>query len=456
MDIKTYSDAQKYLESLIPNAYNKRYKSLRLERIEHLLDLINHPHRSFKSIHVGGTSGKGSTAYLISRILNEAGYHTGLHISPHLQTINERMQINNQVISDEEFITLVNWIKPYAQKVGESNPFGAPSYFEVLVALSFEFFKRKKVDIAVIEVGLGGILDATNVINPLVAVITNVDLDHTEILGNTIEKIAADKSGIIKKNINVVTAVKQPTVFEIIKNRCQEKKAILTFVGDTNLHTPHWDNISYKIQTSTIHGSIFTIKTPEKQYSDLHLSLLGRHQVVNAACAVAAVELLSQYGFIIKKQDIKHALSKAFFAGRMEIVKKSPMIILDGAHNPAKMNALVETMKELFHQKIIVVVGFKQKKDIDGMISTLLPIAHCFIITTFSTMTDIGKNLSIDPLEIAKVVKKHNASVSCAQVPNAATALQYILKQSTSNDIILVTGSLYLVGEIRSMLKNES
>lgn len=456
MDIKTYSDAQKYLESLIPNAQNKRNANMRLERIEHLLKLIGNPHHTFKSVHVGGTSGKGSTAYLISSILTQAGYKTGLHISPHLEKINERMQINNIPINDTEFITLTQWIQPYVYEVEETNPYGAPSYFEVLVAISFEYFKRKKVDIAIIEVGLGGTLDATNVINPLVAVITNVDLDHTEILGNTIEKIAADKAGIIKNNIDVVTAVKQPTIFEIIKNRCQEKKATVTSVGDADLRPLHWDTIYYKIQSSTIRGSIFTIKTPEKQYSDLHLSLLGRHQVVNAACAVAAVELLSQYGFIIKEQDIRHALSQAFFAGRMEIVKKSRMIILDGAHNPAKMNALVETMKELFHQKIIVVVGFKQKKDIEGMISALLTITSRFIITSFSTMTDTGKNLSKDPLEIAHIVKKYNSSLPCIKIPHAPVALEYIIKQSAPDDIILITGSLYLVGEIRSILKNKS
>ncbi|HLD27107.1 MAG TPA: folylpolyglutamate synthase/dihydrofolate synthase family protein [Patescibacteria group bacterium] len=447
MSIHTYSDAQKYLESLIPNAQNKRYTNMRLERIEHILRLINNPHHSFQSIHVGGTSGKGSTAYLISRLLTTAGYKIGLHISPHLQTVNERMQINNQPISNQEFTDLVNWIKPYVDKVEENNLYGTPSYFEVLVALSFEYFKRKKVDLAVIEVGLGGTLDATNVINPLIAIITNVSLDHIEILGDTIEKIAEDKSGIIKNNSLVITGATQKTVIDSIKKKCFEKNASLVIV-DTDAR--------YQIKKSTINGSLFDLQTNNCQYHDLKLSLLGRHQVKNAICAILAVESLEKYQFTIDEKHIRRAFSTAFFAGRMEIVRHNPTIILDGAHNPAKMNALAEAMHELFHQKVIVVIGFKQKKDSDGMISALLPIVHRFIITTFSTMTDTGKNLSTHPLKIAKIVEKHAPSLPYIHMPTATAAIEYILKQSDPNDIILITGSLYLVGEIRSILKNKS
>lgn len=447
MTIKTYSEAQTYLESLIPNVQNKRNTNMRLERIEHLLQLIGNPHHTYKTIHVGGTSGKGSTAYLISHILTTAGYKTGLHISPHLEKINERMQINNSSINNVEFILLTQWIQPYVKEVEKNNLFGAPSYFEVLVAMSFEYFKRKKVDIAVIEVGLGGTLDGTNVINPLIAVITNVSLDHTEILGDTVEKIAKDKSGIIKENTTVITGATQETVIKIIQKKCHEKNTHLLIIDR---------EVNYQIKQSTINGSLFDAYTNKHHYNDIKLSLLGRHQVKNAICAILAIEALKKHHFIVEEKHIRMTFEHAFFAGRMEIVNHNPTIILDGAHNPAKMNALVETMKEVFHKKIIVVVGFKQKKDIDGMISALLPITNHFIITTFSTMTDTGKNLSKNPSEIAKIVKKFSPSLPCTQIPTPAVALEYIFKQSTPDDIILITGSLYLVGEIRSILINKS
>lgn len=443
MKIATYSDAQAYLESLIPNVQNKRFTNMRLERIEHLLQLIGNPHYTFKSVHVGGTSGKGSTAYLISRILTEAGYKTGLHISPHLERINERMQINNHPINDKQLINLVNWIKPYIYIVGKKNPFGPPSYFEVLVALSFEYFRRKKVDIAIIEVGLGGTLDGTNVIQPLISIITNIDLDHTEILGDTIEKIAADKSGIIKKNIDVVTVAKQKTVVEIIQKKCLEENASLLIIGKS---------IHYQIKKSTIEGSLFDLETNNRHYRNLQLSLLGRHQVENAACAITACECLEQRGFTINETSIRTVLSTAQFAGRIEIVQQKPLIILDGAHNPAKMHAFVQTMKEIFHQKITIVVGFKHKKDIDTMITELLLIANRFIITTFSTMTDLGNNWSTPSSEIYTIIKKYNKFIPCDNIPTVQKTIEYIRNSALPNEIVLITGSLYLVGEARVFL----
>lgn len=441
--IATYADAQKYLESLIPNTFNRRYTNLRLERIEHLLTEIGNPHHSFKSIHVGGTSGKGSTAYLISKILAEAGYHTGLHISPHLQKINERMQIHNQQIDDTEFITLINWIKPYVQKVGETNPFGTPSYFEVLVAISFEYFRRKKVTIAVVEVGLGGTLDATNVICPLVSVITNIDLDHTEILGHTIEKIAVDKAGIIKKNTTVITAAAQPTVIKILQKKCREQNARLLLVKN---------DIQYNVKKVTTEGSLFDISTPEKSYHHLKLSLLGRHQLENAACALLAVDVLKHADFTIAEDHIRNALTTAHFPGRMEIVRRDPTIVLDGAHNPAKMRALIETMKELFDQKIIAIVGFKKKKDIISMINELSTITKQLVLTRFSSLADGGPDLSEKPSDIAEIVKKYHKDIPYQIIPIAHEALQQALTHASTNDILLVTGSLYLVGEARQDL----
>lgn len=440
--LKTYLEAQKYLESLIPSSDDKKYRNLRLERIEHLLLLIDNPHQAFKTVHVGGTSGKGSTAYLISKILTCAGYKTGLHISPHLQKINERMQINNKNISDQKLINLINWLKPYVEKVERSNPFGSPSYFEVLIAATFEYFKRENIDIAVVEVGLGGSHDATNVIAPLVSVITNVDLDHTELLGNTVEKIAEDKSGIIKKNIEVITAIKQKNVLKIIKEKCFKQKSPLTIINLKNI----------KIKKINIKETIFDLKTKYNHYKNLHLSLLGRHQVENAALSIITVELLKKYNFEIKENNIKNALKNSSFAGRFEIIQKNPLVILDGAHNPAKMKAFIQTIKELFNQKITIILGFKKKKDMLTMIKQLLPIAKKIILTKFQTTIDTGKNLSVEPGEIAQVIKKYKLSAKYEIINKPISAIKKTFKITNKEDIICITGSLYLVGEARNFL----
>ena len=412
-----YEKSVRYLESLIPgkNAKKQVYK---LDRIQRLLEFIGNPQNSFKSIHIGGTSGKGSTAYMAAAILKEAGYKTGLHISPHLEEINERMQFNGKPILDQEFANLVRWIKPFVNKV-EKEGLGAPTYFEVLVALSFEYFKQKKVDIAVVEVGLGGTLDATNVIMPEVAVITNVDLDHTEILGNTVEKIARDKAGIIKEGVYVITAARQKSVLEIIKKRCKEKNAKLTII--------------------------------KKHPNVPPLRPTGEHQKVNAACAIKAIAKLQNCKLQIKTGITTKALADVQIPGRMEFINLqsaicNSAIILDGAHNPAKTRALATALRARFpNQKIAFVFAAKKGKDAEAMLRLLAPIAAKFIFTRFGATTDFGKNQSMSPEELVKILKKINPRVP-------VETINYPITQLPNYPLVCVTGSLYLVGEIRALL----
>ncbi len=440
-----YQTAIKYLESLIPDPAQKRRgtssvlprENMRLERIEHLLRLIGNPQNSFRSIHVGGTSGKGSTAYITAAILKEAGYKTGLHVSPHLERINERMQFfdpdagmvkdpdkggtNGKPVSDAEFAKLVQWIKPFVKKVGKEGKFGAPSYFEALVAMSFEYFKRKKVEVAVIEVGLGGALDATNVLKPEVAVITNVGLDHTEILGNTVEKIARDKSGIIKEGIEVITAARQKSVLKIIKDHCKEKRANLTII--------------------------------KKHPNVPPLRLIGEHQKINAACAIAAAEKIQNTRHKIQKKHIEKALQNISIPGRFEVIilkakSYKLKIILDGAHNPDKIKALAVALKELFpKQKITFVFAVKKNKDAEAMLRLLAPLAGKFYFTRFQATTDFGKNQSMPPEDILKTLKKINPRIP-------AETTNYQLPSITNYPLVCFTGSLYLVGEVRRFLKS--
>ncbi|MDP3725102.1 MAG: folylpolyglutamate synthase/dihydrofolate synthase family protein [Nanoarchaeota archaeon] len=431
MRIHSYNSAVRYLESLIPDPAKKRQGNMRLERIEHLLRLIGNPEKSFKSIHIGGTSGKGSTAYITAAILKEAGYNTGLHLSPHLEKINERLQINGKLISDKEFTNLVAWIKPYVKQVEKEGEYGAPSYFEVLVAMSFEYFKRKKVEIAVIEVGLGGTLDATNVIHPLVAIITNVGLDHTEILGNTVEKIAREKAGIIKEGIEVVTAATQKSVLGIIKKCCKEKHARLTII--------------------------------EKRPNVPPLRPIGEHQKVNAACAIMAIKKL---GFKVSETAIERALLHVQIPGRFEVIEKlkKPTIVLDGAHNPAKMRALVDTLRQFFaKRKITFVFAAKKGKDAEAMLRLLAPLAEKFYFTRFQATTDFGKNQSMNPEELGKILKKINRSIQTETSQNSKKTFYKIVADSKRNfqlstfnfQLICVTGSLYLVGEARKLLNEK-
>ncbi len=400
MHIETYQQAQCYLESLIPDPEAKRKGNLRLERICHLLELLGNPQETLKSVHVGGTSGKGSTSYLISSFLANAGYRVGLHISPHLQVITERMQVNNQFVDEKTFCHLVENIQPFVEEVSKRGKFGRPSYFEVLVALSFQYFAQEKVDLAVIEVGLGGTFDATNVIHPLVAVITNVSLDHTELLGGTVEVIATDKAGIIKEGIEVITGATQPSVLGIIELRCKEKGAKLA-----------------------------------------KLVLAGTFQDQDAAVALEAVKKLKNHGFSIDRKVLKSTFKKVKFAGRMEIIKKHPPIILDGAHNPAKMKALVFALRKEFpYTQFISIVAFKRGKAIEEMLKELLPITKEFIITAFHAGTDSGFNMATKSGDIARILKA------------IAPSKPFRIEENViiPNEPTLITGSLYLVGEMRS------
>lgn len=400
MEINRYEDAKEYLESLIPDPEEKRRGNMRLERIEHLLKFLGNPQKKYKTIHVGGTSGKGLTAFFISSILKEAGYKVGLHISPHLQVITERMQVNGRFIDEKTFCQMVEEITPLVDEVEKKGDFGKPSYFEVLVALSFQYFEKEKIDVAVIEVGLGGTFDATNVIHPLVSVITDVSLDHTEILGDTVEKIASDKAGIIKEGIDVVTGATQESVLKIIESRCEERGARLTSI------------------------------TPE-----------GTFQEQDFLLALEAVKTLKKHGFSIDERAAQDIFKKVKFAGRMEIVQGNPLVILDGAHNPAKMKAFVFALKKQFPcTQFTTAVAFKKGKAIEAMIQELLPVTKEFIITAFLTGTDSGFNMATSPEDIAHIIKSVDPSKPFR------IERELILPSEPT----LITGSLYLVGEIRN------
>lgn len=490
MTITSYQQAVKYLESFIGKIIFKVDKEFvkkhdPLERMRILLSLLGNPQEKFKSVLVGGTSGKGSTSYLISHILTKAGYKTGLTLSPHLQKVNERLQINGKSISDQKFTDLLNSILSSIEGMKRMKV-GAPSYFEILVAMSFLYFSKEKVDIAVVEVGMGGEFDATNTLNPLVAVLTNVGLDHTNILGKTVEKIAGTKAGVIKKlemrnekleigrennshlssfisHLVVVSGVKQASVIKIVKGKCKKVGAKLFRLGK---------DFDYKIKKVSHEGSVFDLTIDNDrvlQLNDLNISLLGEYQVENASLAIEVVLNLKKFGLEVSENVIRKSLSTAFFPGRFEVFGgpvATPLIVLDGAHNPTKMKAFIYSLKKLYPKERptspklrgaskIFLVGFKFDKDIPKMLKEILRVADEIIVTEFKAKTDMSAYASADALDIKNQILKIKNTIKVYVEKDSKKALKMGLKtiqQYSNSAIIVVTGSLYLVGEIRDLI----
>lgn len=444
MVIENYSQAKKFLESSIPHSRSQKYPGLLgLKRMACFLKLLGLPQDKFASIHVGGTSGKGSTCYLIASILKGAGYKTGLHLSPHLQVMPERMQINNQLISQDKFVKLLNEIIPVINRVAKRSKLGQPTYFEILLAISFLYFAQEKVELAVVEVGMGGRFDGTNVLKPAVVVLDKIGLDHTHILGKTVEVITEDKKEIIKPKTPLITADNSDSVIKIIKKKCRQVQAPFFQLGK---------DLKYKIKKIDQVGSIFDLRTGENYYQNLKLSLLGQHQVENAALAIGAIEELRKQKVKIKEGAIRKALAQARFAGRLEILQKGPLIILDSAHNPQKMRTLITAFSKLFsYRHLCVIFALKKDKDLTNVLFPLAKIADYFIITKFFAASDVGRHLAKDPEEIAKVLLKIKPKAKFEIQENSQLALKKALKLIKKSDALLTTGSLYLVGEIRSL-----
>jgi dihydrofolate synthase/folylpolyglutamate synthase len=447
--IKTYDEAVTFLREYIPftlyntDAYNgstslttgKTETHDPLDRMRVFLQLLNNPEKKFASVLIGGTSGKGSTSYLISHLLTAAGYKTGLTLSPHIVRINERIQLNEKEITNDEFVSLLNAVLPAVEKM-KTTEVGSPSYFEISIGMAFVYFAQKKVDIAVVEVGMGGMYDATNTLEPLIAVLTNVSLDHTQFLGNTVEEIAKTKVGIIKNyELNIknkklkpitITAVTQPSVVAIVENRCKEMGVKLLRLRK------------------------------DFQMTDYTLGLIANYQKENASLAVEVSKQLGEFGFEITEQTIKEALQTTTFGGRFEIKEyKKQTVILDGAHNQAKMHAFVDSLKKAYpSQKKLFVIAFKRDKHIEEMVKEITDVADSIIVTEFSIGTDtMISNASMTSEEIAAMIKKFDYSKDLFIEDDCVNALEKALVLAQKDDIISITGSLYLVGEIKQRLQ---
>ncbi|MCA1723401.1 MAG: bifunctional folylpolyglutamate synthase/dihydrofolate synthase [Thermomicrobia bacterium] len=343
-----------------------------LGRMRRLLAALGDPHVGLPVLHIGGTAGKGSTATIAAALLTAAGYRTGLHTKPHLRRVNERIVVNGAPISDDDLRALIEESASAAHAV-------QPTWYEFTVALAFLHFQRIAVDIAVIEVGLGGKFDGTNVVQPLVAVLTNVGLDHTEILGDTVEEIASDKVAIIKPGCIAITGVMQPSVRAIVTERAAEVGAPLWRLGDEVQIDPSADR-------GHAASNEFALRVRSHRRDYLRIGLLGEHQITNAALAIAATDALDASGLKVPDAVIACTLPTIRIPGRLEVVSDKPTVVLDGAHNPDKMDALLAALPGYFtYQRLAVLAAFTRRHDVAAMLARLAPVADHLVLTCSST-----------------------------------------------------------------------
>jgi len=397
-----------------------------LRRMEQLLGRLRNPHVGSRSIHIAGSKGKGSTAAMIASSIRVAGFPVGLFTSPHLHTIRERISANGMQITEAELIYLVDRLIPEVDAVNVNAQYGQLTTFEVLAALAFMYFREKKVDFQVVEVGLGGRLDATNVVVPEVCVITPISLDHTAILGDTIAKIAMEKAGIIKEGVTVVCAPQQIEAMSVIEDVCKHKNAELIEVGR---------DITWRSKGHNLYGQSFGIKGRLDRY-DLTIPLLGEHQMVNAAIAVAVLELLD-----ISDKFIVDGFINVEWPGRVEVLGRRPLLVVDGAHNVDSANKLVSTLEQYFkHQRLILLFGVSADKDVDGIIDALAPACDEVVVTR----SRHPRYAAPDDLS-AKFAKHGLVARECA---DTAEAVSEALKIAEKGDLICATGSLFIVAEV--------
>ena len=402
---------------------------LGLANIEKLLSLLGNPHKKLRCVHIAGTNGKGSTAAFLHSILLHSGYHAGLYTSPHLVDFTERIRINDTEIPRKRVVQLVQQIRDTSTQAGLENI----TFFEFITALAFIYFSEQKADPVVVETGMGGRLDATSVINPLVAIITSISLEHQFYLGNTLQQIAAEKAGIIKKNAPLLTGARQPSVIKLFTEQCRKLKTPLYVMGK--------DILCKKTGFAVLNYRGF-----DCSLKNARLGLLGDHQIRNAGLALGAAELLRGQGFIIKEEDMLQGLLTARWPGRLEVIRQKPAVVLDGAHNPEAWKALREALRKYFiFKNLFMVIGIMQDKDINRMIETLTPDAHTVIFCKPKMDRAAGKT-AIASCMAAFPKKK------ILWIEDTATAVNKALELAAPDDLICVTGSLFTVGEAREYL----
>ncbi len=399
-----------------------------LGRTQELLRRMGNPQDSLKFVHIAGTNGKGSTAAMTASILQKAGYRTGLYTSPYIYRFHERMQINGEQISDEDLVEITEYVKPFADAMEE-----CPTEFELVCGIAFEYFKRKKCDIVVLEVGMGGEFDATNVIKtPEVAVITNIGLDHTDVLGSTVEEIARTKAGIFKEGGNAVIYRGLPSVEAAFEEICAQRNVTLKKADFDSIHLKSLD----------LFGQVFDCG----KRKDIALPLLGDHQLHNASVVLSVADTLIANGWKITEQNIYDGIREVSWPGRFDIVSRDPLFIIDGGHNPQCIDALVKNIQDyLTGRKVVALTGVLADKDYGEMYKPVMPLVSEFVCIT----PDNPRKMEAE--DLAKYLQAAGAKATAAE--STKDGVRKAIALAGKDGAILCFGSLYSIGAIHEGLK---
>ncbi|MGB2601441.1 MAG: folylpolyglutamate synthase/dihydrofolate synthase family protein [Candidatus Omnitrophota bacterium] len=429
--MQTYEDTLKYLESLVN--YEKtgpeefKGKSFDLDKLRQALEVLGDPQLDYRSIHIAGTKGKGSISAFTSSVLSASGYCVGLFTSPHLTYPEERVSVNGRNISTEELAGIVEYIRECLPGSGKDLTF-----FEMYTLIAMVYFSEKKADYAVFETGMGGRFDATNVLDEKVCGISPISYDHMQVLGNKLEQIAAEKAAIIKEGNCCVCAPQNETVLDVVRSRCSEKGVSLSLVGE---------DITYRVKSVDTGGSTFDLRSETHEYNGCQTGLLGEFQVANCAVAVGICEKLLDDK--VNVDDFKKGIKEAFIPGRMEVLSREPMVMIDGAQNGASARQLKESVEQIFrYDKLILLLGLSRDKDIKSVCDELVPLADEVVLTR------AGVDRALNPELIRGYIKGREVKLTRDVTEALGTAFHLAGK----NDLILATGSFFVIGEVRDLV----
>jgi len=440
---RTYKQAMSYLfdrtdyEKQTVLRYN--VTTFNLDRMKKLLSLVDNPHKKITSAHIAGTKGKGSTCTMLAKMLEANGYKVGLYTSPHVVSIHERITVNSEMITEHDMLVLLNRVYEPIEKMAKTD---APTFFEIMTAMAFMYFVEKNVDIAVVETGLGGRLDSTNVIEPKVVGITSISFDHMRQLGNTIEQIAKEKAGIFKKGIPVLTVPQDPSAMKVLKKQANEIKSPLQVTGADI-------DFSYRFESSREHGphTRICLTTPTSRFEHLRVPLPGEHQALNCGLALAMLDKLKLSGFKIDDEKAVNGLNDISMLGRMEVILQDPRVIVDAAHNAASIRALIQAIgQHVPYDSMVVIFGCNADKDVAGMLEQLQYGADKVIFTRSNNPR------AMFPQDLADMY-----SEICGKMCQTALTLRDAMAIAKSavgkEDLICITGSFYLVGQAKTQLQ---
>jgi dihydrofolate synthase / folylpolyglutamate synthase len=429
-----YYEAEEYLNSFVNyeqipgTSYAQPGYDLR--HLEELLRRIGDPQFGARTVHVAGTKGKGSVAAMVAQVLSSSGYRTGLYTSPHFHTLRERIRVDGSLITESEFAAAMAKLKPFVESMRQDASFRQLTYFEVLTALAFEYFEDRQLGFQVLEVGLGGRLDATNVVRPLVCVITPISLDHTQILGNSLEEIALEKAGIIKPGCWAVLSPQPIEAERVITEVCSVRQARVVQVGK---------DVTWRKTDGDLRHQSLVVRGRTGEYP-VSIPLLGDYQLENAATAVAALEALAFEGVAITPADIAQGLAQVEWPGRFHIVRENPTVLVDGAHNVASMRRLVSNIRAYFGGKrIVLVFGTSCDKDIPGIVGELAGLASEIVVTQASHSRAARSSI------LAAEFRRHGTEPDLSE--SIPQGLERALGRAAEEDLICVTGSLFVVAE---------